>query len=233
MWPKAAIISAPPGGGRFQRRPPARFGRSAYPTKVSALSATPAGSTLFMARSAGLNAKSNQFFTQSTAGMTGGIATGDLFGTALAAGDFDANGFQDLAIGASGPNRRRQRRGGRSQCSVRHENRFEDHQQPVLECRYAQASKAPPMPTRSSARPWPLAISTAIADPTWPSVRRAKIFPGSRPGNQQCRRRACVVWQQCPSHGHQQSVLARKRHRHSAPRRPRAMHSAPFWPPVS
>ncbi len=50
----------------------------------------------------GLVAKKNQFFSQSTAGIIGGAAAGDLFGTALAAGDFDANGFQDLAIGAPG-----------------------------------------------------------------------------------------------------------------------------------
>ncbi len=50
----------------------------------------------------GLTAKKNQFFTQSTAGMVGGIASGDLFGSALAVGDFDANGAQDLAVGAPG-----------------------------------------------------------------------------------------------------------------------------------
>ncbi len=60
------------------------------------------GVNIIYGTSGGLKAKKNQFFTQATTGMVGGIGSGDLFGSALAAGDFDANGFQDLAIGAPG-----------------------------------------------------------------------------------------------------------------------------------
>ncbi len=46
----------------------------------------------------GLAAKNNQMF----AGINSGAAAGDLFGTALAVGDFNADGFRDLAIGSPG-----------------------------------------------------------------------------------------------------------------------------------
>jgi FKBP-type peptidyl-prolyl cis-trans isomerase len=46
----------------------------------------------------GLNAKNNQIFY----GVNGGAAAGDLFGSALAVGDFNADGFRDLAIGSPG-----------------------------------------------------------------------------------------------------------------------------------
>jgi len=39
---------------------------------------------------------------QDTAGMNGGVESGDLFGRALAAGDFNGDGFDDLAIGVAG-----------------------------------------------------------------------------------------------------------------------------------
>ena len=49
----------------------------------------------------GLAAKNNQMFY----GVNGGAAAGDLFGTALAVGDFNADGFRDLAIGSPGRTR--------------------------------------------------------------------------------------------------------------------------------
>jgi hypothetical protein len=43
-----------------------------------------------------------QYFTQETPGVGGVGAPGDAFGVALAAGDFDGDGFDDLAIGVPG-----------------------------------------------------------------------------------------------------------------------------------
>ncbi len=48
----------------------------------------------------GLAAKNNQVFSRDSAYIVGVAATGDRFGSALAAGDFDNDGIDDLAIGA-------------------------------------------------------------------------------------------------------------------------------------
>lgn len=48
---------------------------------------------------AGLTATGSRLFSADAAGITGGAAAGDSFGWALAAGDFDGSGVQDLAIG--------------------------------------------------------------------------------------------------------------------------------------
>jgi hypothetical protein len=47
----------------------------------------------------GLHNLADAFYTQSTAGIPGDVEESDFFGSALACGDFDANGFDDLAIG--------------------------------------------------------------------------------------------------------------------------------------
>jgi hypothetical protein len=48
---------------------------------------------------AGLSADGNQLWHQDSPGMLNGAGVGDLFGYALAAGDFDGDGIADLAIG--------------------------------------------------------------------------------------------------------------------------------------
>jgi hypothetical protein len=48
---------------------------------------------------AGLTGSGSQLFTQNSAGVGGGAEPHDLFGSALSAGDFDRDGFADLAIG--------------------------------------------------------------------------------------------------------------------------------------
>jgi hypothetical protein len=47
----------------------------------------------------GLRAAKNQIFTQDTRGILGSAEAGDWFGAALAVGDFDGDGHDDLAIG--------------------------------------------------------------------------------------------------------------------------------------
>jgi hypothetical protein len=49
---------------------------------------------------AGLTAEGDRLWTQASRGVPGRAGAGHRFGTALAAGDFDADGFADLAIGA-------------------------------------------------------------------------------------------------------------------------------------
>jgi hypothetical protein len=47
----------------------------------------------------GLTATGNQFWHQDSPGIAEGAEEGDRFGDALAAGDFNGDGFADLAIG--------------------------------------------------------------------------------------------------------------------------------------
>ena len=48
---------------------------------------------------AGLTSAGNQFWHQNSPGIAERADAGDLFGSALAAGDFNGDGFDDLAIG--------------------------------------------------------------------------------------------------------------------------------------
>ncbi|MFK7885939.1 MAG: alkaline phosphatase D family protein [Gammaproteobacteria bacterium] len=50
----------------------------------------------------GLDTAGSQYWHQNSANVLGVNATGDRFGAALAAGDFDGDGFEDLAIGIPG-----------------------------------------------------------------------------------------------------------------------------------
>jgi hypothetical protein len=51
---------------------------------------------------AGLAAAGHQLWSQDSPGISGAAEVGDLFGSALASGDFDGDGYDDLAIGAPG-----------------------------------------------------------------------------------------------------------------------------------
>src|SRR5687768_1995998 len=51
---------------------------------------------------AGLSSNGNQLWTQDSPGILDVAEAGDGFGNSLAVGDFDNDGFDDLAVGASG-----------------------------------------------------------------------------------------------------------------------------------
>jgi FG-GAP repeat protein len=57
---------------------------------------------LLRGSAAGLTATGAQIWHQNSAAVEGGAESGDLFGDALAVGDFDSDGFDDLAIGLRG-----------------------------------------------------------------------------------------------------------------------------------
>ena len=60
----------------------------------------------------GLGSQGNQLWHQGSTGIAGGPGAGDRFGTAVACGDFDGDGFSDVAVGAPGNN------GGRGEVNV-------------------------------------------------------------------------------------------------------------------
>jgi FG-GAP repeat len=71
---------------------------SAPTDSVGAISG--AGAVFVLYGSAGgLTGTGSQLFTQNTPGVAGNAEAGDNFGSALAAGDFDNDGFTDLAVG--------------------------------------------------------------------------------------------------------------------------------------
>ncbi len=55
---------------------------------------------IYYGTGSGLPPSGDTFFAQSTAGVPGDVESGDAFGWSLACGDFDADGFDDLAVGA-------------------------------------------------------------------------------------------------------------------------------------
>jgi hypothetical protein len=57
---------------------------------------------VLLGTASGLSSKGNQIFDQETPGLGGGSEIGDAFGAALGAGDFDGDGYDDLAIGVPG-----------------------------------------------------------------------------------------------------------------------------------
>jgi hypothetical protein len=58
--------------------------------------------SVFFSNGSALRFAGNQSFTQTSLGLIGGTEAGERFGAALAAGDFDDDGFDDLAIGSPG-----------------------------------------------------------------------------------------------------------------------------------
>jgi hypothetical protein len=68
---------------------------------VSGINAAGAVSIIYGSRR-GLSASGNQFWHENVSGVDGAAANDDRFGIALAAGDFNGDGFDDLAIGVPG-----------------------------------------------------------------------------------------------------------------------------------
>ena len=97
--------------------------------------------------SAGLTSAGNQYWQ---AGSTDGLpASGDRFGIALAAGDFDGDGYPDLAIGEPDPGVVLVLRGSAAAFPTR-----------------GRCSPRTSVPTRPTGRRWPPATSTATASAT-------------------------------------------------------------------
>jgi len=71
------------------------------PNKTAAGNANAGAVAVIYGRSGQLRVRGNQLWDQSQLNA-GTIGAGDLFGSALAAGDFNADGFRDLAVGAPG-----------------------------------------------------------------------------------------------------------------------------------
>jgi len=67
----------------------------------------------------GLSAVGNQFWNQGSPGIAGSPEAYDRFGRALAAGDFNGDGFDDLAIGVPGESIGTTKKSGRGEHSVR------------------------------------------------------------------------------------------------------------------
>jgi hypothetical protein len=57
--------------------------------------------TVIYGSATGLTSARNQFWTQNSPGIRGSAEINDLFGYALAAGDFNTDGFDDLAVGVA------------------------------------------------------------------------------------------------------------------------------------
>jgi hypothetical protein len=66
---------------------------------VGAVSSAGAVNVIYGTRVEGLSTDRNRYITQADDGMDGNAEEGDHFGEALAAGDFDGDGYDDLAIG--------------------------------------------------------------------------------------------------------------------------------------
>ncbi|HWB20537.1 MAG TPA: FG-GAP repeat protein [Phycisphaerales bacterium] len=70
--------------------------------RVAGFNAAGGVAVIYGKRGHGLSASGDQFWTLDSAGVNGEAAFGTFFGGALAAGDFDGDGFTDLAISAQG-----------------------------------------------------------------------------------------------------------------------------------
>ena len=92
----AGASAADPGGPDFD-------GDGYADLAVGTAGSEPGGGVhVFYGSATGLTATGDQWFSQDTPGVPGIGEGGDAFGSAVAAGDFDGDGFDDLAIGAPG-----------------------------------------------------------------------------------------------------------------------------------
>ena len=107
----AASVLVPPGGPALAQGAPGAqssdFNGDGYadlaigsPFEAIGSISAAGGVTILYASSGGLTANGSQFWTQNNPDVIGVPEEGDGFGFALATGDFDRDGFADLAIGS-------------------------------------------------------------------------------------------------------------------------------------
>jgi hypothetical protein len=72
------------------------------PRRIVSFNANAGEVLVLYGSAAGLAAAGHQLWNQDSPGVSGVAEVGDFFGAALAAGDFDGDGFDDLAIGVPG-----------------------------------------------------------------------------------------------------------------------------------
>ena len=97
-WTVAAYTAA----GRTTTATASRTWRWVCPTRTSARWRTPGLINVQYGSAGGISAAGAQAITQSTPDVAGFVNGGERFGAALASGDFNSDGYDDLAVGAPG-----------------------------------------------------------------------------------------------------------------------------------
>lgn len=140
----------------------------------------------------GVDASRRTTLTQNSPGVPGAAEAGDLFGASLATGDFNSDGFADLAVSAP------------------YEDISTDADAGTVQILWAPPAASPetaasPSPTRpprsttASARRWPPATSTVTARPTSRSARPPRRCTSSRAASAGPEPRARARPSSCPS----------------------------------
>jgi hypothetical protein len=137
----------------------------------------------------GLTGAGGQIFTQNSPGVGSSAEPDDNFGYALAAGDFDSEGFADLAIGAPGEDVGTLDRGGAVNILPGSAGGLTGLGSQI----FTQNSPGSPVaPSWATTSAWRLRVttSTVTASPTWPSAAPRTWAPSRTPARStSCRAR--------------------------------------------
>jgi hypothetical protein len=110
----ALLATGPTASAGYRSRPAAAHVKSDFngdgfgdlavgiPNEVMGTSNTAGAVNVIYGSAAGLSSAGNQFWTQNSPGVPTDAEDGGQFGAALAPGDFNGDGFSDLAVGAPG-----------------------------------------------------------------------------------------------------------------------------------